>query len=435
MGIADDSKMRKKIAGNIPVKPIRPDYDSPNYDPAKIAPYTLEDPLTFLSGEKVASPHQWQQRRKEILEIFAREMYGQEPPPPECVKLELVEEKEDALAGFAVRSQYRMWFKPDKSGPFLDFLVLRPRFARQKAKPILFLHFRGNHELIPDEEVIIPDDLWYGSAEDHQVPRLRGVMCDPNKDNVLPIGMLLSAGFAVISACYCQVSPDPSSREQDQRFRQEPFAYTKIFELWGKRDESRTDNITSLGAWAWALSRALDLAESIPQLDAKHNVVTGCSRLGKAALLAAARDERFSICVPVQCGGGGATLAKRDFGENIGTEIRGFRHWYCRAYDKYAINPAQLLTFDQHLLLAAVAPRKLLVAGFDNQWFDAEGEYLACKAASPAWKICGKAAFPDVPFPADYDTSAIGPDLGYYRRSQGHGIACFDWLQLIRFAS
>ena len=99
MGIADDSKMRKKIAGNIPVKPIRPDYDSPNYDPAKIAPYTLEDPLTFLSGEKVASPHQWQQRRKEILEIFAREMYGQEPPPPECVKLELVEEKEDALAG------------------------------------------------------------------------------------------------------------------------------------------------------------------------------------------------------------------------------------------------------------------------------------------------------------------------------------------------
>ena len=31
----------------------------------------------------------------------------------------------------------------------------------------------------------------------------------------------------------------------------------------------------------------LDLAETIPQLDAKHCVVTGCSRLGKAALIAA----------------------------------------------------------------------------------------------------------------------------------------------------
>jgi len=116
----------------------------------------------------------------------------------------------------------------------------------------------------------------------------------------------------------------------------------------------------------------------------KNSIVTGCSRLGKAALLAAARDERFAVCVPVQCGGGGATLAKRDFGENISTEIRMFRHWYCKAYDKYAVNPAKLLTFDQHLLLAAVAPRKLLIAGFDNPWFDTEGEYLACKAASPA---------------------------------------------------
>ena len=136
-------------------EPIRPDYNEPNYDPAKIAPYTLEDPLTFLSGEKVTSPAQWQARRKEILDIFAKEMFGQEPPPPECVVTELIEEKEDALAGFGVRSQYRMWFKADKSGPALDVLVLRPRFAVRKAKPVLFLNYRGNHELIRRKMTIL----------------------------------------------------------------------------------------------------------------------------------------------------------------------------------------------------------------------------------------------------------------------------------------
>jgi len=419
---------------NSTAEPIRPNYCEVNYDPQKIAPYTLEDPLTFLSGAKVTAPAQWSARRKEILDIFAGEMYGQEPPAPEGVKIELVEGKEGALAGFAVRSQYRMWFKADKSGPCLDFLVLRPLFGTRKARPVIFLNYQGNHKLIPDGEVVIPEGMWSKYTEDHQVSKERGTQCDPNQDSVLPVGMLLSAGFAIVSCCYAQISPDPTHEEKEARFRQEPFAYTKIFELWGPRDESRTDNITALGAWAWTLSRALDLAETIPELDAKHSVVTGCSRLGKAALLAAARDERFASCVPIQCGGGGATLAKRDFGENVATEVRMFRHWYCKAYDKYAKNPARLLTFDQHLLLAAVAPRKLLIAGFDNPWFDTEGEYLACKAASPAWELHGKAPFPDVPFPGDFDTSAIGPSLGYYRRSQGHGIACFDWLQLMRFA-
>lgn len=41
------------------VNPIRPNYRQVNYDPAKITPYTLEDPLTFLSGKKVTSPEQW----------------------------------------------------------------------------------------------------------------------------------------------------------------------------------------------------------------------------------------------------------------------------------------------------------------------------------------------------------------------------------------
>ncbi|MBR7103419.1 MAG: hypothetical protein IKC65_00580 [Lentisphaeria bacterium] len=418
---------------NQSIPDIRPDYNAPNYDPEKIAPYTLEDPLTFLDGSKVASPEDWKRRRREILDIFASEMYGQEPPVPEELVTELFEEKEDALGGFAVRSQYKMWFKKDKSGPCIDWLLLRPRYVDKKVPVILFLNYRGNQEIVPDEEIPV-NDVWYGFTGDHKAPVGRGIMMNPNQATYLPIGMLLSAGYAVMSANYCEVSPDPDWNEKGE-FDQKTFAYTGVFDLWGKRDETRTDNTTALGAWAWALSRGLDLAERIPQLDAANAVVTGCSRLGKAALLAAARDERFAVCVPNQCGGGGATLAKRDFGENIATQMNMFSHWYCKAYDKYKRNPARLLTFDQHLLVAAVAPRRLFIQGFNKNWFDTEGEYLACKAASCVWEFLGKEGLPEGTFPASFETSAIGRDLAYYRRSEEHGLAAIDWFHLLIFAS
>ena len=411
---------------------IRPNYFEANYDKTKIAPFTLEDPLTFLDGRRVTTPEEWELRRREILGIFAREMYGQEPPAPEELLIDKIEEKPDAMAGFAVRAQYRMRFSPDGKGGEIHWLLLRPRYAAKPVPPILFLNFGGNHAYIPDEEVVIPE-MWSHRLPSHHVDETRGTRCDPNSPGCCPIALLIAAGYAVLTACYCQVSPDPNPDEPEERFKQQNFAYNGVFELWGPRDESRTDNITALGAWAWALSRGLDLAERIPELDVSQAIVTGCSRLGKTALLAAARDTRFAVCVPNQCGAGGATLAKRDYGENVATEMRMFTHWFCKAYRKYERNPAQLLTFDQHLLLAAVAPRRLLIEGYDSPWFDTEGEYLACKAASPVWELLGKKGLPEGPFPADFDTSLIGEDLGYYHRSEEHGLAAFDWWRLIEF--
>ncbi|NLG13179.1 MAG: hypothetical protein GX561_03100 [Lentisphaerae bacterium] len=420
------------------VQPIRPDYDKANYDASKIAPYELEDPLTFANGERLASKADWGRRREEILGIFAREMYGQEPPPPEALVTELVDERVDTLAGFGVRSQYKMWFKADKSGPCVNWIVFRPRYAKGPVPVISFLNYRGNYELVPDADILVTEG-WSRNGKgvsDHRIDgSTRGIQCDPNNGSVFPIGTLLARGYAVMSACYCEVSPDPLANEPDERFRQDVFSYTGVFDLWGKRDPSRTDNPTALGAWAWALSRGLDLAERIPELDAKRSVVTGCSRLGKAALLAAARDDRFAVCVPNQCGGGGVCLAKRDFGENVATEMKMFSHWYCSAYGKYAKNPAELLTFDQHLLVASIAPRRVLVQGFGpNDWMDTEAEYLACVAASPAWEFLGLPGLPGDGYPEYYDTSAIGSHIGYVRRTEEHGISAYDWNWLVDFA-
>ena len=406
----------------------------PNYDAAKVRPYDLEDPLVFADGRRVTHPDDWPARRAEIVSLFEREMYGRTPPKPEAVVTELVDERE-SCAMFALRRRYRMWFRPDRTGPCVEWIVFLPRQAKGPSPVILFLNPRGNHELVPDDDIPVTT-AWVRNnpnffVTDHRAsPKTRGVMTDPSKRFHLPLNVLLARGYAVMSACYAELSPDPDRRAGDD-MRELP--YRGVFTLWPKRNPEGLSEPTALGAWAWGLSRGLDLAERIPEIDAKRNVVTGCSRLGKAALIAGSRDERFAVVVPNQTGCGGAPLAKRYFGENVSTETWQFPHWFCRNYLKYAENEAAL-PFDQHLLLASIAPRHLLVQGFNRPWFDTKGEYLACRAASPVWTFLGKGGLPDTGFPENHSTAAIGSHLGYVRRIGEHGLAAADWMWLVDFA-
>ena len=96
------------------------------------------------------------------------------------------------------------------------------------------------------------------------------------------------------------------------------------------------------------------------------------------------------------------------------------------------------MPFDQHMLIACIAPRACLVHGFNHTWFDTEGEYLAVKAASPVWPFLGKEGMPDVAWPATGSTSGIGENLGYVRRAgtkqSDHGMILQDWLWMMTFA-
>ena len=359
-----------------------------NYDNAAVAPYALENPLAFGDGSAVASAADWQARRREILALFEREMYGRRPPTPEAVVADLVDEKL-VENGTVIRRQYEMRFRADRSGPMVRWIAFLPAKAAGRVPVILGLNYHGNQSLVADPDIPMmtaykPNGKW--GREHRALPETRGLLQRPEDyETTFPLVKFAGRGYAVMSACYCEVSPDPNREgKEDPRAMQDKLAYTGVFELWPRRDPAGESEYTSLGAWSWALSRGLDLAERIPEIDARKSVVTGCSRLGKAALLAAAYDERFAVCVPVQTGKGGVPLTKRNFGESPATETRSFTHWYCRAYDKYRVEPWKTLPFDQHLLLAAVAPRSLLVLGFNDPWFDTRGEFLACRAASCA---------------------------------------------------
>ncbi|MFA7390519.1 MAG: hypothetical protein WCZ71_09080, partial [Proteiniphilum sp.] len=62
-------------------------------------------------------------------------------------------------------------------------------------------------------------------------------------------------------------------------------------------------------AWSWGVSRLIDglelVADKLP-IDLKHLAITGCSFAGKMALYAAAFDERISLTIAQESGGGGA---------------------------------------------------------------------------------------------------------------------------------
>lgn len=57
-------------------------FREPNYDEEKVAPYTLEDPLSFAYGRRVEEPADWPERRREILGVFARASQGRLSRPP-----------------------------------------------------------------------------------------------------------------------------------------------------------------------------------------------------------------------------------------------------------------------------------------------------------------------------------------------------------------
>ncbi len=369
-----------------------------NYDEAKTGAYTLEDPLTFVDGRKVKTAEDWQERRREILKIFEREVYGRMPPPPKELVTELVSEKLTPDR-FARERRYRMYFRADRTGPVIDWVVFIPRYAKKPCPVILHLNYRGN------------DTIASGKTNHY----------------LLPIDQFTVRGYAFMSAQYTQISSDCGRGKRCDE------VFNGVFELWGKRDPKATDLPGTLMAWAWGLCRGLDLAERIPELDAKRNVVTGSSRLGKTALLAAAFDERFAVCVPNQTGAVGVQLMKRDFGENLKGQRLALAHWYCKGVWKYMDDPKSQ-HFDQHLLLACVAPRALLLECYHKLWFDPMGEFLAAKAASCVWeKFAGKGlGLEEMPPP--YCEDYVRPPFGYVRRTEKHGLSPYDWKWTLDFA-
>jgi hypothetical protein len=113
-------------------------------------PSPLPDALVGADGTRIDTPELWwKKRRPELLEIFAREMYGRSPGRPEGMTIEEFDRDAQALGGKATRIQVAI--RPGGAGgPRIDLLVYIPNGVDGPVPAFLGLNFWGNHAIHPD---------------------------------------------------------------------------------------------------------------------------------------------------------------------------------------------------------------------------------------------------------------------------------------------
>ena len=256
-------------------------------------------------------------------------------------------------------------------------------------------------------------------------------------DHYYPLEEIADRGFSVLSLNYADITEDNDAcRDSDFDDR--------VARILLKNGRETPDTCGKIAIWAWAASRILDYAQTLHGLDLNQAAVIGHSRLGKTALVAGMMDERFRYVFSNDSGCSGASLARLSLGvlnkrgkyggegETI-KRIMGVGYWFCKKYKDFAETSIPE-GFDQHFLLATIAPRFAYVASAAmDDWASPDSEFMACVAASKAWEAQGLTGFvhngnmpgDDVTFPAGR--------VGYHRRPGKHFLSRTDWNRYMDF--
>ncbi len=444
-----------------------------NYDEDKVPNYVLPELLQLQNGEKVTSVEQWEkQRRPEIMELFASEVYGRTPTDRIKVTYETITKNPNVLMGKATAWQVRFTFSSgNRSGSRSEsekvngneneneigngnkgsygsvsedetreaiLLLYIPNKRKGKVPVFVGYNYNGNHSITHDVTVLYPSTL-------HLVKELGSPEWERGKQTRRwPLEMIIDRGYAIATMCYHDIFPDNpkmKGRSVIPLFTGYSANNTATNEGVGSGSNGTTrhdighsacDEWQAIGAWAWGSSRIVDYLETREEIDNDKVAIMGHSRQGKAALWAGAQDERFKVVISNNSGCGGAALFRREFGETIDIINNAFPHWFCGNFQKYNKREPSLLV-DQHQLIALIAPRKAYVASAEeDQWADPKGEFLATYHAGPAYRLYGLSAIDSETMPELH--APIMEDIGYHIRAGKHDVTDYDWKQYLDFA-
>jgi hypothetical protein len=303
---------------------------------------------------------------------------------------------------------------------------------------VLALNYFGNHTLVHDKNVRLPDNWMpgWGGAEASSAKVVNHRATEAGRGSwtkYWPIEDLVDRGYALATFYNGDIDPDtPDHRGLQKYFRQADPA----------------DDCGSIGAWAWGLQRAVDYLITAPGIDSRRIVVTGHSRTGKAALVAAAFDERIALAIPHQagCGGSAPSRARIAIGkayntldlpqtrppETVANINDAFPHWFNARFKEFDSQPERL-PFDQNCLVALCAPRPVLFTnGRADTWINPAGQFEVLRAAAPVYRLLGAGDFTAEELPPD--GQLIDGTLGYYLRPGGHSLLREDWRLFLDFA-
>jgi len=257
-----------------------------------------------------------------------------------------------------------------------------------------------------------------------------------------PADYLCEKGIAVFNLRYRNLVNDPVNPNDLHQFEEtglDRFIFGKTMKDLNL-NEREPDAPGSISIWAWGVSRVLDYVETLDFIDLGNVIAAGHSRLGKTVLLAGAMDERFSYIFSNASAGGGVPLSRGNPSITMGSLTHLYprsNEWFCEHAKSY-INENYIdhngKPFDQHFLVACIAPRKLYVGNAsEDEYGEAASEYLACVAADNVYKYLGCKGFvyPDR-LPLENDKFHEG-DIGYHLRPGVHAFTKSDWEMFIEY--
>ncbi len=321
------------------------------------------DPLVLENGARVRTPEDWPARREEIKAMLLHYEYGHLPPAPDNLRVEHI-----------------------STGTLLD----------------------GKSELTRVTLVMGPEERVRMQVGVH-------APTTPGKHPVLlalePVWQqgLYSAASAAVGRGYIFAGFDKHDLDPDDADRSNGLhaAYPDC------------DGAT-LAAWAWGALRAVDYLCQRDDVDSAHIALTGHSRAGKTALLAAALDERIALVAPHGSGSGGAgsfrMCPKKAESLAMITSPNRFHYWFHPRLAAFR-GREDRLPFDQHFLRALVAPRVVVsMDGYADLWANPLGTRLMGIAARPVFDLLG------VP----------GHNVTFFRPG-GHDMTDGDWNELLNY--
>lgn len=379
-------------------------------DEADVPSYRLPDSLIFQDGEPVRTAADWAGRRHEILDLFAEHVYGRTPVFEAATDLETLEEGV-ALDGDAVRRQSLLWI--DVGAPIrIRLLEYAPAQSSSPCPTIVVPSFGGNHAVDTDPAIFI---------DEAALLRRPDLAARGSMSHRFPLRDIVAAGFRCAVFDYEDVVRDVDDLGGGSNPLFPRACVAREPQEWG-----------AIAAWAWGASRVVDRLIADPGVDRERIVLAGHSRLGKAALWAAAQDDRMAAVFANDSGCTGAAISRRRFGETLSAINAGFPHWFCRNYHAYAERESAL-PVDQHQLIAAIAPRLVYVASASQDlWADPRGEYLGALHASPVFRLLGSEGLTLATWPpAEHSRGAIG----YHLREGAHEMLASDWRSFLAFLS
>lgn len=345
----------------------------------------LPDVLSFEDGRKVENKEMWLERRAEISEILQHNYCGYEPPiKPQVTGIVTKEDNRTAFAGKALYQKIDIQCKLSTGSFTFPCHFVKPKNI---AKPPVFVYLSFSDSFV---------------------------------DELLPVEEIIDEGFAVASFYYQNIAPDTD----DNFMNGIALSYGRNpFDAWGK-----------VRMWAWGASRVMDYITTRDDINIERTAVVGHSRLGKAALVCGAFDERFSLVISNDSGGAGAAIFRGKQGEMV-KNFRGGTsgHWFAGNFRNY-VRREDEMPFDMHYLLSMIAPRNLYVcSAIEDLHADPRSEYLSCVAAGKVYEIFDKSGFVACEVIPDSAASFHEGNIGYHIREGHHFLSRYDWKQFIEY--